>query len=449
MKSRRCQKSATAWLSCEGRELDSAGQPIFPSTLFPRHNEREVSVCYARKHLLPNGPIDLGLQDLRFADITQPHGPPFKQAALSFAMVYFGTQYKQASITNEGYAIYGEALKQLNHALSDPRCYVQDDISLSVVTLALLECLVPTGPSNYLKHMLGLERLLELRDPTSLMECSPRSSQLYKGIRTMILFASLRTRRPSILARSEWKDMLRKMCSHEELQEQDLYDALADCTVLLAEQDKWVDGRDLRAKELSCRQHNPHREALALLANLRRWKARWDSSVQDAPTSGQSNPASWRPSRRYNAKGNSLLASTDVELTMKSSARMLMLYNATLIYVLQVLASKSLDCRGDHAIRNFSYESEDQDDIVWTSISDGRFDLAERLAALEIGHCIPRYLNQKHLQSSSQFSSPVVQWAVTTAWMALGENRSTEGKWVAKMLNGRDNQAIAEGLWER
>lgn len=54
----------------------------------------------------------------------------------------------------------------------------------------------------------------------------------------MILFASLSMRRPSILAREEWKIVLRTDCSDPELEEQSLLGVLADCTVMIADCNK-------------------------------------------------------------------------------------------------------------------------------------------------------------------------------------------------------------------
>lgn len=92
----------------------------------------------------------------------------FHRSILSLAIIFFGSQHGQPWIIGRGYTIHGMALKQLNDALSGPRCYLRDDILLSVVTLVLLECFVLTGRKYYLKHMVGLEKLIELRGPNSM-----------------------------------------------------------------------------------------------------------------------------------------------------------------------------------------------------------------------------------------------------------------------------------------
>lgn len=357
MKSRRSPKSSTTRTRNDIEELDLTAVPTTDSAVLVKSNKREVFICFARNHLRPNGPIDLGLQDLQIADIEAMDAcahhtrknPIFSQAALTFATIYFGTQHKQSSITNEGYAMHGAALKQLNNALSEPRCYSRDEVILSVVTLAMLECVVPTGPRNYLKHMLGLERLLELRGPASLMGCPRRTSELYKGVRQMILFASLCTRRRSILARSEWKTALRANCTSGELQEQDLYDVLADCTVLLAEGEQTMASIRTDFGNVNLEQHVLRHKALALLTRLRAWKARWDTDEANAYLEEDGELSSWDSSRPSGTNEYSSAFATVVRFASDSAARMLMLYNTTLIYVLQVLVVMPFGPEGSNA----------------------------------------------------------------------------------------------------
>jgi hypothetical protein len=156
-------------------------------------NEFEIYICYTRKFIRRGGLVDLALQEVQLSDIitagtTPANGQIFHQAFLSFALIVFGSRHGRSQITDQGYAIHGVALRQLNQALSDSNCRTRDEVFLSVVTLALLECMVPTGTNHYIKHMIALERLLELRDPSS--HCSPKSSEFYKSVRHMIIFAS-------------------------------------------------------------------------------------------------------------------------------------------------------------------------------------------------------------------------------------------------------------------
>ncbi|KAF2190115.1 hypothetical protein K469DRAFT_699711 [Zopfia rhizophila CBS 207.26] len=414
-----------------------------------RGNEHEIYICYTRKHLRRGGPVDLALQEIQLGDIitagtTTENGRIFHQAVLSFAIIFFGTQHGQAYITNQGYAMHGVALKQLNHVLSDPICYTCDEVILSVVTLAMLECLVPTGPKYYLRHMIGLERLLELRDPSSY--CSPKSSELYKSVRHMILFASLRTGKPSILARAEWKTVLRANCSDEELQEQDLYDVLADCTVLVAERDNMLANWELDLERGTHQRDKIKRRALPLLTHLRAWRKRWDSDGRNSYFETSAAFARLQPMQESRGDDSPHFP-TIFEFSNDSAATMLMFYNTTLIYVLQVLASLPLENFGIHSNQSF-IQNTLQDagylDDLWKH-TKYEYIAAERLAALEVCRCIPYYLVRKSRLDSD--SSPVVHWAVTTAWMTLRGNESAEGRWMMDLLNRKSREVIAKGLW--
>ncbi|CAO2658223.1 Nn.00g059460.m01.CDS01 [Neocucurbitaria sp. VM-36] len=457
VKSRRSQKPASARTKQDIEQQDAVVQPIVQAAILSRHNKNEVYICYARKYLHPNGPIDLGLQGLQLTDISTADGkssankPVFRHAVLSFATVYFGAQHRQTNILNQGYAMHGAALKQLNKALSDSRCCIRDEVIVSVITLAVLECLVPTGRKNYLKHMLGLERLLELREPDAVAHCSFKTSELYKGVKYMILFASFHAGTPSILARPEWKAVLRVNCSDEELQEQDLCDVLADCTVLVAERDELVPRSDRHVGQRG----KLKRKAVSLLAFLCAWKKEWESQEHCISSEESPHLGDWQLSPASSIQDDSRRLPLAFNLKSDAAARMLMLYHTTLIQVLQILASlpherpehledHSDDTPSPTPWQYFAHE----DDDTWKLISNADWAAAKHLAALQVGRCIPAYLNHKRARSDPQFSSQVVQWAVTAAWTALGGDDTAEGRWVTDLLNGRSSQAVAKGLWE-
>ncbi|KIM99876.1 hypothetical protein OIDMADRAFT_71549, partial [Oidiodendron maius Zn] len=198
---------------------------------------------YLQKHLLHGGPVGLALEEAQLSGIvtvgtTIANSQVFHQSILSFMLILFGSRHRQDYITCQGYTIYRVALKQLNHALSDSKCFSHDEIIISVFTLTLVESFMPSGPRYYLKHMYGLERLLELRDPS--LYNSSKSSKLHRGVGYMILFASLITGRASLLEKEEWKTALRLNCSDEEMKTQDLFDVLADCTVIASERNNML-----------------------------------------------------------------------------------------------------------------------------------------------------------------------------------------------------------------
>ena len=410
----------------------------------------EVFICYTRKYLR-GGPVDLALRESQLSDIikagtTTANGQIFHQAFLSFAVVFFGTQHGQANITDQGYAMHGVALKQLNQALSDSKCYTRDEVILSVVTLALLECFVPTGPEYYLKHMIGLERLLELRGPGS--HYCPTSSELHKGVRHMILFASLRTGKASILARTEWKTALRENCSDESMQEQDLFDVLADCTVLVAERDNMLGNWKLYVEKGTHKQDKIKRRALTLLTHLRAWRKRWDSDGRNAHFETSASFAKLQRLQETCGDGSPPFL-TVFEFSNDSAAIMLMFYNTALICVLQILASLLLENSGipsNQSVIHKTWQDANCVDDHWKQTKT-EYIAAERLAALEICRCIPSYIVRKSRLDLG--ASPIAHLAVTTAWMTLRGNESVEGRWITELLNTKGQKVIARGLWTR
>lgn len=407
----------------------------------PKFNDKEICICYARRHLLPNGPIDLGLQELQPSDIVTDNyaakgasGPLFVQAALSFATLFFGAQHHQSGILTEGYAIHGVALKRLNQALSQPERRMHDDVIVSVILLAMLELFMPTGPRNWLKHMLGLEQLLALRDPASLAYASFRTLELYKGVRHMILIASLRNRTPSIFARPQWKAVLRTALSLETPDEQDLHDVLADCSVLIAASDELFKLQHPSGLSYIQRRQEMQCKADGLLVFLQAWKQRWDSNEENVHIEEESlDPTTTEMSPRIIYRFMS-----------DSVARMLMLYNTALIYTLRVMATLEIKTNGPQENLSDHIQGDTGADVT----NESSYYPAIRAAGLNIARCITDYLQHKRARGETDFVSPIVQWAVITAGQALGGEESPDGKWMVSLLKGDAMYTIAKRAWE-
>ena len=402
--SRRTQKPNHVTTNHGAESNDFNDLRTIPPTLL-KEKDIEVYICYFRDHqMFRGGPVALFAKQLQPNDIIPDGGNTatrqlFPQAYVSFATVIFGVNHKQTEITNCGYAMCGVALKQLNQALSEPKCYNDDNVLITVVALALLECWVPSGPKNYLKHMAGVERLLELRGS------NPKSLELHKGVRHMILFASLSTRKPSILARKEWKRGLKIDCSNEELQEQGLYDVLADCSVLAAERDHVVANHalDLESNANWC--NEVEKKALALLTHLYSLRGGWASDTKNFY-------------REIPADGDEPLPfPTIFEFSSDFAATRLLSYKSTLIHVLRILSSLPIDRKDE-------------------------FVAAERTAATDICRCIPYFLNGK-----SYLDLRTVHLAVVTAWNTLRRRETAEGRWLMDILSTKSRDIFAKGLW--
>jgi hypothetical protein len=382
---------------------------------------------YTRSHLAQGGPVDVTLQELQSKDLARLEAnsttacrTAHLRTVQSFATIFFGTKHKQPDITQRGYVQHGATLQQLNQALAEPHCYRYDEIIQSVMTLAIQETLVPSGPGLFMKHMQGLEKLLALRDPSSY--CPPATVDLYKCLRHMLLFASLIAGTPSILAKSGWKELFHRHCDNEkEEQEQQLYNFLADCSVLAYERDNLlgkgarVDGGTVVSEEL---RYN----AVHLGEQLRVWRTTWGLDTANAyveiPSQNLTQSHQWPPN------GPAHDAPTDLKFSNLKSALTLMLYNIALIYLLKVLISLSTD------------PQQEKSRIVLIK--------AAHSTVLDVCRIMPGPFNtewQKELHAS-----PVVHWAVQSARMVLQGDESAEARWLIEMLDRKSGKTLAEAM---
>jgi hypothetical protein len=349
----------------------------------PLINREDVCITFTRSRLAPSGPIDLALRQLSLSPLT----PPTTQASVcttshlvtasSFATIFFGTLHRAPAITAQGYRDHGASLAQLNRALSNPACYVYDQVIVAVTTLAIQETLVPTGTGLFARHMRGLERLLELRDPAA--GGGEGTLALYKCLRYMLVYAALMEGRATVLGRAEWKAALMRACvGEEERREQEVYDMLAECCGLVAERDGEgdidMDGVRRRAQDLY--------EALQV------WRWTWDADPAHSPL-------------------EPYLASTPTSLTFSSphTTFTLLLFNVALIHVLRLLVSLHPSARHDYIA-------------------------ATHGAVLEIHRVVPS------AENAELHVAPVVHCAVQTAREAVQGDGSVEARWLRGLLAG-------------
>ncbi|KAK6523168.1 hypothetical protein TWF694_006063 [Orbilia ellipsospora] len=457
VRSRRTEKPVEPSVPGDPGDQNAINRQVVALTAPLKGNQYDMYICYTRKHLRRGGAIDIVLDTTQLSDIiiagtTPSRGQLFHQTILSFGVILFGLQNRQASIADQGHVLHVGAIKRLNQALSDPKCYYRDEVMLSVATLAILECVVPTGPDNYLKHMIGLERLLELRGTGS--SCSQLTFEIYKSVRHMILFASLRTGRPSILARPEWKGLFREHCTEEELAEQDLFDILADCTLLISQRDSLAADLSLDPWDSHPRRDQIFQKALAALAELASWRVTWEANNRNSYFETPIVLDSRSPPIQQPFSDDTSPFLTLFEFGNESAAINLMFYNTTLIVVIQILTSLLReDFTNSPYTQDFSdhvsNESGSPENSLPSLLEDSKagYIAAERLAALEICRCVPYYASQRSEKDSH--SSPLVHWAISTAYTTLSGNESREGKWMMNFVNKTSLAIVAKGIWTR
>jgi hypothetical protein len=248
----------------------------------------------------------------------------------------------------------------------------------------------------------------------------------------MIILAALKLGKPSILAKPDWKKAMRMSASYEDLEEQDLYDILAACSVLLAERDTMSLAKNADSTRTRKQRDATGRQACGLLLRLHQWRQRWDNKLRNSVTDTPARPSGFEePQSTHNEDPQESLI-TVAAIPNLAAAMVLMLYNLALMYVLQSLAHLPLE---DSATRSIGQQSE----------SAKGHHVDERVAAREICHCIQYYLHTRRRLDAS--ASPIVHWAVAEAWTRLRRDDSIEAAWIRDLLTSRGRQVVAEGLW--
>jgi hypothetical protein len=400
----------------------------------PKIIDFNVYICYTQSHLQRNGLIASTLTNIKAADLV-PSGTAVAssqvshQAIMSFATILFGIQHRQTEITRQGYAMHGVALKQLNQVLlSDTTQHSRDEAIVAVAALSISELLVPSGPRNYLTHMMGLEKLVDLQDPVAFW--SENSSGFCKGVRFMILLASLKLGKPSILAKTDWKTVMRLNSSYEELQEQEVFDVLADCSVLLAERDAILLAWNVNSTNAPDQRNDIERQARSLLIHLYEWRRRWHTDIENTRHETAVSLSRREKPQFIHIEDTEVTFITASTIPNVPAAVMLMLYNLALMRVLQIIPSLPLE---KSATQNTSQQHE--------TCNECRVN--ERIAAREACRCIQYYLCIKRRLDPS--TPPIVHWAVAAVWTALRHDDSIEGIWMQDLMSKKGRQMAAEG----
>lgn len=406
-----------------------------PGILSMKGFEMQRYICYTKKYLLRGGLVDLAFQDIHLIDsYINPKNiagvPLHNSAGLSLALMFFGSQHRQRSIIIQGHIMHGITLKQLTHVLSDPMCYARDDVLLCVAALTLLECFVPTGRNHYLKHIHGMERMLELRGPA--IYCSEYSYHTYESIRRMIIFASLSARKVSILAQRDWADVSLVHCPPEKADEHHLFNLLVACTPVIAELDKLSSANQARdSGGAEDRSECVFQEARDLLEKLYKWKRKWDDENKDCYVEVLTVCSELGQEA---CRDLELLFPTIFAFSNISASTTLMFYNATLIHILRILRTL-LD---QHIGLQCNLSS-----VPYTS---SEYTAIERAAATEICRCIPyHFVWESRLHPNSLL---LAHFAARTAWVSFGGGGSPEGKWIADLHRRARGDVFPKALWD-
>ncbi|KAF2502292.1 hypothetical protein BU16DRAFT_521046 [Lophium mytilinum] len=413
----------------------------------------DFCIHYTRDQILRGGPVELAselVQEMLPSQQTK-YSRILHSAVLGLSMSFFGFQHGDSRLAHLGSMKYGAALKGLNDVLLDSECCTSDHVLLTVVTMIMYEVLHPTGKDNYLKHVLGLERLLELRGPSSLFS-SPYTARIFRSLRRILIFSCVTVSKLSIMALEGWRQESRDGYSLLEHRQEEQLDFLADWMVLRSERDAFAAKCHDRNQGMLHEEYELLlRKAGALRDRMSAWGQLW--LIENTHVSNCVPTTAYRLEDDERTKSE--LQVLPIEYSNPRTATMLVLYNVTLIYVLDLLDSLPPLKPGTpnfdtgRAERYPTPESPIKElDPVERPANhpvklDGGYHSTIRKASLEVGRAL-RY----QLAHGSQLGTPsllVGYIAVKTAFQALGGIESSKDLVIYDLvINGT---TVANKIW--
>ncbi|KAI4655290.1 uncharacterized protein J4E79_008357 [Alternaria viburni] len=305
-----------------------------------------------------------------------------RKGIVSLSTTFFGSQHRQGNITTKGYQKYGQVLRQLNLHLARTELQTTNETLLTSLSCMLLEIFLPTGPTNFLKHLRGLDAIAMLRGPPN--ESEGINAIIFRGLRILSIVGALAESRPSIYATEEWKRIPSAHSNESGLFQHHVFSILADCTRLISQRNAL-----LRSKACPESFESLLTEVEDVLNNLEALRPFWDvlNRNQLAETTERSDMAKI------------------LGVANHVSATALMLYNTAYICVIQIKDSLS-PSPVNTALRN--------------------------AAAMKIAKCL-------ELKEYEQ------REAIKVAWQALGGFNSPEGKRLAHTVKSATNSVFARG----
>jgi hypothetical protein len=360
--------------------------------------EENIYLSYMRATMLRGGPISLACELTSVHDArsdTSSGLTLLRDAIVSFATTFFGSQHHQENTKIQGYRQYGTVLHQLNVHLGTPALQTANETILTAVTCMILEMFLPTGPNNFLKHMRGVEAILERRGPPKPTD-SPHTLLLISGLRVPAIIGGLAMSRTCLFAKEEWRNVRAPDLNEGGLLKYKIYTILADCTRFLDEQNRVLATCD---KSLVRVLASDIESAVAKLELIRGEYDDFNQKHMEEPTSS---------------------LKSELNVANHECASIFMLYNTARISLLGLL----------NALEPSS-----------------RYVSLRTSAALKIVHCL-EYKTFKKANASSE-ANMIGFIATKLAWQALDGFNSPEGRKLARLVKILATEVFAAGAWEK
>ncbi|KAI4629238.1 uncharacterized protein J4E87_003500 [Alternaria ethzedia] len=316
-----------------------------------------------------------------------------RKGIVSLSTTFFGSQHRQGDITTKGYQQYGQVLRQLNSHLARTELQTTNETLLTSLSCMLLEIFLPTGPTNFLKHLRGLDAIAMLRGPPR--ESEGTNAIIFRGLRILSIVGALAESRPSIYATEEWKRIPSAHSNESGLFQHHVFSILADCTRLISQRNALM-----RSKACPESFESLLTEVEDVLNNLEGLHPFWEvlNRNQLAGTTERSDMAK------------------TLGVANHVSATALMLYNTAYICVIQIKDSLS-PSPVNTALRN--------------------------AAAMKIAKCLE--LKEYEQREGAPQSNTIAFVAIKVAWQALGGFNSPEGQRLAHTVKSATNSVFARG----
>ena len=271
----------------------------------------------------------------------------------------------------------------------------------------------------------------------------------------MTLYPALRTRRASILARPEWKKQLREhVDSNDRLMQQELFDVLADCTVVIASRERIISNAETIPEINELGLSKLKEKATSLRDQLHCWRERWDNDERHKVTERPLSDNNLDP-LETDLQTDVLPFDTTLEYLDDFAAITVMLYNIALIYVLHILAlltspapaglpyklSSTTPLQPAFTTKDNIVKDPPHFPNIWsTPITTDQsanlpnpYLLAQKTPVLDICRSVPYHLINSHRSSSS-----TLHWAMATIWIKLRGEESVVGRWVERVGHERN-----------
>ncbi|KAJ5888592.1 hypothetical protein N7495_008633 [Penicillium taxi] len=221
---------------------------------------------------------------LRAAAGIRMFSPLISDAFEAVSVAFFGRSIQDKEIESSGFRLYPRVLRGLQDALNDPERCKSESTLVTVILLLAFESVERTTQRGVPSHLAGAVRLMEHRGPENHMYGVEHL--LFTELRPYWIGGAIALRKPTYLAREEWKtipwsaDTTRKDILHHML------DLAADIPGLLARSDEFKEARNFPitgTQEMVVKQASLWNDISKLTTAFEKWHLDWVECYPDGP----------------------------------------------------------------------------------------------------------------------------------------------------------------------